>query len=324
MAVKYVNYLKTTIADAGGINGSQTTMQPASTAGWPTLGVGDYFYATLVKVSSAQYEIVKVTSYTSTTATIERAADGTAALTLVQGDEIQLWPTRAMLLDMIAEVNTAITTVNLVTANYTALSIPGTALQDNFLAIRMIPDGLITGSKLNAAVAGDGLGIDGSGNLKLNTSTTIGTSGDAPRINPASIDIAHLAHGQFVALKQTDVGSTGTTLFYKGGARPFSPVFGDGNDGGRIVHATVQNDHATQDALIGVTVGPTLDYYTSGGTDGGVVKAKDIYLKNKNFFSANQHVQLLTFFVPAGYRYMFLNDNNGTPNVISHIVDRLW
>lgn len=56
---------------------------------FPTLGVGDYFYATLSSVANA-YEVIKVTARSTDTLTIVRAQEGTTALSFPAGSRIEL------------------------------------------------------------------------------------------------------------------------------------------------------------------------------------------------------------------------------------------
>lgn len=60
---------------------------------FPELGEGEWFYATLLSVSG-HYEIVKVTSRTSDTLTLERGAEGTTPLEFAANSRIELRVTK--------------------------------------------------------------------------------------------------------------------------------------------------------------------------------------------------------------------------------------
>jgi hypothetical protein len=95
-ALQFANYAKTALATA--INAVQTSINVASSTGFPVLTAGQSFYATLVDYLSyttgtqppGQREIVKVTAIAAAVWTITRAQDGTAAQTWNAGDIIEL------------------------------------------------------------------------------------------------------------------------------------------------------------------------------------------------------------------------------------------
>ena len=94
MAIKWTNNASTTLASS--ISASTTTITVASSGGalFPTLGAGDYFYATLVD-SSNNLEIVKVTARVGDVMTVVRGQEGTSAHSYVGGDKFELRPTAA-------------------------------------------------------------------------------------------------------------------------------------------------------------------------------------------------------------------------------------
>lgn len=97
MTIKWTNNATTTIAS--GITSGDTTITVAGGTGalFPTLGVGDRFYATL-NDSSNNIEIVEVTARSGDVMTVVRGQDGTTALAWVGGDKFELRPTAAGLL----------------------------------------------------------------------------------------------------------------------------------------------------------------------------------------------------------------------------------
>lgn len=129
MAVLVKNNAFSTLA--AGISDAATTINLAAGTGsrFPVVGVGDYFYATLIDVSN-NLEIVKVTARSSDTLTVVRAQDGTTAREYSTGDRIELRLTAGL----IADIRDAIT--------------PG----DNTVTTQKIVNGAVTADKLAAPV----------------------------------------------------------------------------------------------------------------------------------------------------------------------------
>ena len=80
-----------------GITNSSTTivLQAGEGARFPTLGAGDYFYATLIDTTN-NLEIVKVTARSTDTMTVVRAQDNTTARAYSTNDRFELRPTAAL------------------------------------------------------------------------------------------------------------------------------------------------------------------------------------------------------------------------------------
>lgn len=104
MAIKFTNNASAELASS--ISSSATTITVASGKGalFPTLGAGDYFYATLVD-SSNNLEIVKVTARSSDTMTVVRAQDSTTAKAFVGGDKFELRPTAGGLTAIVTSID---------------------------------------------------------------------------------------------------------------------------------------------------------------------------------------------------------------------------
>ena len=103
MALKYTNNASSTIAS--GINSSATTITLATGEGakFPTLGSGDYFYATLVEAGST--EIVKVTARSTDTLTVVRGQDNTTAASWDAGTKFELRVCAALIDDINPDYN---------------------------------------------------------------------------------------------------------------------------------------------------------------------------------------------------------------------------
>ena len=89
MAVRFSNNAFATLASS--LTNVVTTASLSSGQGsrFPSLGAGDYFYATLVDASNNQ-EIIKVTGRSNDTLTIVRGQDGTSGRAFSAGDRLEL------------------------------------------------------------------------------------------------------------------------------------------------------------------------------------------------------------------------------------------
>ena len=91
MGIKFTNNASTTLAS--GITAAATSLTVATGTGveFPTLGAGDYCYATIISASDPNvFEIIKVTARTSDTLTIVRAQEGTTAAIWSSGAKVEL------------------------------------------------------------------------------------------------------------------------------------------------------------------------------------------------------------------------------------------
>ena len=75
MAVKFANLASSTLASS--LSNTATSISVTSSSSFPTLGSGDYFYASIGDGTGS--EIVKVTGVSSNTFTVVRGQDGTSA-----------------------------------------------------------------------------------------------------------------------------------------------------------------------------------------------------------------------------------------------------
>ena len=94
MGIKLTNNAFATLA--AGINSSVTSITLTSGQGarFPTLGAGDYFYATLIDTSN-NLEIVKCTARSTDVLTVVRAQESTTARAYNTGDRIEIRITAA-------------------------------------------------------------------------------------------------------------------------------------------------------------------------------------------------------------------------------------
>lgn len=319
MAVKYSNYVRTTVANVGGISASDTSLTVGSVAGWPSIATGDYMYLTLVRLSDNAKEIVKVTAVSGTTATIERGAEGTTAIAFAQGDRAENWITAGTLADLraeaIAAAASALAAVEIGTANLANLGVTAAKIGDE----------AVTAAKIAAAVAGSGLSGGAGSALSVNVDgSTLEISGDNLRVKDEGLTNTKVAGGKFAALQGISSGATGD-VFYKSGTStiPFDKVYGQSSHGTLIIMLTWGNSHSTEQTNVWVRIGETLGYYLGTDADQGTL-AIDNILMDKTFFNSVVVYQNATIIVPPGYRYMFeKNGSDGTPTLVTHRVVEL-
>ena len=102
MAIKFSNLASTTLAS--GVTSTATSLSVTSASLFPTLGSGDYFYASIGTGSGS--EVVKVTAVSGTTFTVVRGQDDTTAISHSSGVEVALRVTAASLNDLSAQADT--------------------------------------------------------------------------------------------------------------------------------------------------------------------------------------------------------------------------
>lgn len=165
MGQKFANNAKG-VLNAGIASGDLSlTLQAGQGALFPTLGVGDYFYCTLVKKSTNAKEYIKVTARSGDTFTIERAKDGSTAIAFLVGDLVELRLIRQSLLDI---WNTPTITGGSIDGTPIGATTPSTGKFTSFEATGALiaSGGIMTTARLVDAVgfdmktrAADGIGV---------------------------------------------------------------------------------------------------------------------------------------------------------------------
>jgi hypothetical protein len=89
MTLKVANNAFATIPGAVASTTTSITVSAGQGARFPTLGTGDYFFATLIDVTG-NYEIVKVTARTDDVMTLVRGQEGTLAIPFPANSRIEL------------------------------------------------------------------------------------------------------------------------------------------------------------------------------------------------------------------------------------------
>ncbi len=104
MGIKLTNNAFATVPSA--VSSIQTTLTVTAGKGalFPILGGGDYFYATLMDVSS-NFEIVKVTARTDDTMTIVRGQESTLAIPFPANSRFEIRVTVENMLSKFTDLN---------------------------------------------------------------------------------------------------------------------------------------------------------------------------------------------------------------------------
>lgn len=92
MGIKLSNNASSSLAGALAAGATSLNVAAGEGARFPTLGAGDFFMSTLVKLVSGNEvrEIIKVTARAGDTMTVVRGQEGTAATTFAANDRIEL------------------------------------------------------------------------------------------------------------------------------------------------------------------------------------------------------------------------------------------
>lgn len=91
MPQKFVNNLQAVLS--ADITSTTISIPVVSTAGFPTLGAGDWFFLTLTdkrEGGEKRWEIVKVTAFSNNVLSVNRAQDGTTGQAWTAGSELSL------------------------------------------------------------------------------------------------------------------------------------------------------------------------------------------------------------------------------------------
>ena len=121
MTVKLKNNAIGYLASAISASDVTASLTAGNGAAFPSLGAGEYFYATITATSGV-YEVVKVTSRATDTLSITRAQEGTSAIAFAAGALVELRVTAQAVTDAIADQ------IDTLEADYFAAAGTGTAV----------------------------------------------------------------------------------------------------------------------------------------------------------------------------------------------------
>lgn len=228
MAVKFANLASSTLASS--LSNTATSISVTSSSSFPTLGSGDYFYASIGETSGS--EIVKVTGVSSNTFTVVRGQDGTSAQNWSSGSTIALRVVAAALDDIAEQAQTAADTESVsidgdtmtgdLTINSTTLKIAGdfpriyledTAGSDQDAYIANNANGLFFGKTNSPSASNDILTL----NLSNSSATFAGTISSGAITSSGNITGAALIIDGNTAV---DKSGSNYMVFYDGSGAP--------------------------------------------------------------------------------------------------------
>jgi hypothetical protein len=268
MAIKFSNLASTTLAS--GVSSTATSISVTSASLFPTLGSGDYFYASIGIGSGS--EVVKVTAVSSTTFTVVRGQDDTTAISHASGVEVALRVTAASLNDLSTQADTE------------SVSRDGDSMTGNLSFGDNNKVILGAGSDLQIYHDGNNSFIDdtGTGSLVLQSNgafTVIQNSSGVANARFDSAGAASLRYNGAEKLKTTSTGIdvTGNVSLPDNGKAVFGAgsdlqIYHDGlnsyiDDAGtgelliRGSAVTRIQSYIGEDMIVGVTNGPANLYY---------------------------------------------------------------
>lgn len=153
MTVKLKNNAIGYLSAAISASDSSATLTTGGGASFPTLGAGEYFYATITATSGV-YEVVKVTSRSTDAISLTRGQEGTTAIAFPSGSIIELRVTAQSITDAITDQ------IDLLEADYFAAAGTGTAVGLNIGSGKTL--NATNGTVLLPAVASPAQTADGS------------------------------------------------------------------------------------------------------------------------------------------------------------------
>jgi hypothetical protein len=103
MTVKLANNVSGFLNTAITASDTGIVLQSGNGASFPSLGAGEYFYATLVSTGNT-LEVVKVTARSGDSMTVVRAQDGTSAASFAAGSRLEMRVNAAAVRDAIGDV----------------------------------------------------------------------------------------------------------------------------------------------------------------------------------------------------------------------------
>lgn len=138
---------------AAGINSSATsiTLTTGQGARFPTLGAGDYFYATLIDTSN-NLEIVKCTARSTDVLTVVRAQETTTARAYVTGDRIEIRITAQTFLDA-TDITALLATKQDLSSALTTYASTGVGMRNRIINGAMIFDQRNNGAQITGAAS---------------------------------------------------------------------------------------------------------------------------------------------------------------------------
>jgi hypothetical protein len=251
MGIKVANNAFATLASSITSSGTSITLTTGQGARFPSLGAGDYFYATLVDTSN-NLEIVKCTARSTDVLTVVRAQESTTARAYSAGDRIEIRLTAATFTDATQSLPTQTGNAGKylktdgTSASWETVSVTPTAISDQTNSSTGYFD-------LPAGTTAQRPGTPGSGMIRFNT-----TIGEPEWYDTNSSSWLRFSQGGQYTLEYLVIaGGAGGSL----GNNP-----GGGGGAGGVVSA---NQTVLSGAIVSVTVGSGGAGAINSGTQGG-------------------------------------------------------
>jgi hypothetical protein len=251
MAIKFTNNATATLAASISTSSTSLTVTTSQGALFPTLGAGEYFYATLTD-SSNNLEIVKITARSSDTLTAVRAQEGTTARIYAAADKLELRVTAATLTNFATQDG-----VNTFTAANTFSSTSSFTGASNFtgaVTFSNVPS--FSGGAL--PIANGGTGVSTTSALALLVGNIIFPVGSLYSSTSATNPGTSLGFGTWAQF------GAGRMMMGAGGA------FGAGTTGGSNDSTLPTHTHTYSSTTSAVDLSHTHSYNLGAITGGGV------------------------------------------------------
>jgi hypothetical protein len=248
MGVKFANSAFATLASSINSSATSITLTTGQGARFPSLGAGDYFYATLIDTSN-NLEIVKCTARSTDVLTVTRGQESTTARAYSAGDRIELRITAQSIVDV---VNTLVETG--------VLAVPGTSSSPAILRLAEDTDNGTNyiGLKAPASVGS---------NLEFTLPSTDGSNGQLLKTNGSGVLSFGAGSGQeiFTSSGTFTVPSGVTTVYVTGCGGGGGGLDSWGSGGGAGAWCMKVPVTVTPGGTISVTVGSGGSVNNNGG-----------------------------------------------------------
>lgn len=156
MGIQFKNNVSSLIVGSLSASATSIAVTSGSGANFPSLGAGDYFYATLIAPTGV-FEIVKCTNRVNDVLAITRAQEGTSAIPFPDGSRIELRITAKSVRDLVEEYNEAseisfVPTGSIVATNVQDAIVEVANEHDDASEISFVPTGSISANNVQDAI----------------------------------------------------------------------------------------------------------------------------------------------------------------------------
>jgi len=287
MPVIYSNNASTTLSS--GINNSTTTIPIASASGFPSIGSGEYYFATIANTNNTKIEVVKVTAGT-TSLTVTRAQDGTSAQAFDSGDNFQLRVTAATL-EAATKTDVNITAGAIAGAAITNDVIDSQHYADGSIDTAHIGDDQVTAAKLANSINTD-IATGVTGNTTANAA--LPKSGGAMT---GAITTNSTFDGRDVATDGTKLDGIEASATADQTASQIKTLLENGIDSVHYVDGSIDHVHLAADCVDGDNIGDNVinsEHYAAGSIDLEHIASQAVDEDNLYISNAGSNGQFLS------------------------------